>query len=166
MTSKCRHITSKCRLMTSFFHNLIPKFLLLTSAVLVNIFGGLFTLLTKEVFISAAFSFLFGQLQFFSSQIHVKDFSIAIICNQLVHIHHLMYSSPCECNACSFLFLWNHCTAITCCMIPLHCKLVLMSWSSDKMVKKMVDVFSWLWEIILEYYIIRVLYHYIRNYIT
>ena len=128
------------------FQNLIPKFLLLISAILVNIFGGLFALLTKEVFISAVFSYLFAQLQFFSSQIRVKVFSVTMICNQLVHIHHLVYSFPCECNTFSFLFLWKVYIAITCSMIPLHCKLVLMSWSSDRMVKKMVDAFSWLWE--------------------
>ena len=141
-------------LMTSFFKNLISKLLLLISAILVNSFGSLFALLTKEVFISAVFSVIFAQLQFFSSQIRVKVFSIAIICNQLVHIHHLMYSFPCECNTCSFLFLWKHCITITCWMIPLHCKLVLMSWSSDRMVKKMVDVFPWLWKIILEFHVI------------
>ena len=145
---------SKCRLLTSFFQNLIPKLLLLISAILVNIFGGLFALLTKEVFISAVFSFLFAQLQFFSSQIRVKVFSIAIICNQLAHINHLMYSFPCECNTCSFLFLQKHCIGIACWMIPLHSKLVLMSWSNDRMVKKMVDVFSWLWEIVLEIHVI------------
>ena len=133
------------------FSNLIPKLLLLISAILVNILGGLFALLAKEVVISAVFWFLLAQLQVFSSQIRVKVFSIAIICHQLVYIHHLMYSFPCECNTCSFLFLWKHCIAVTCWMIPLHCKLVLMSWSSDRMVKKMVDVFSWLWEIILEF---------------
>ena len=53
-------MTSKYRLMTSFFQNLIPKLLLLISAILVNIFGGLFALLTKELFISAIFSFLFA----------------------------------------------------------------------------------------------------------
>ena len=50
MTSKCRHITSKCCLMTSFFQNLIPKLLLLISAILV-IFGGSFALLTREVYL-------------------------------------------------------------------------------------------------------------------
>ena len=115
-----KFLTSKCCLMTSFFQNLIPKLLLLISAIFVNIFGGLFALLNKEAFISAVFSFLFAQLQFFSSQIRVKVFSIAIICNQLVHIHHLKYSFPCECNTCSFLFLWKHCVAITCWMITLH----------------------------------------------
>ena len=50
------------------------KAFVLISAILVNIFDGLFALLTKEVFISAVFSFLFDQLEFFSSQIRVKVF--------------------------------------------------------------------------------------------
>ena len=154
MTSKCRHITFKCRLMTSFFQNLIPKLLLLFL-----VFWWIFLVVCllcspRKSLPPAVFSFPFAQLQLFSSQIRVKVFSIAVICNQLVQIHHLMYRFPCECNTCSFLYLWKHCIAITCWMIPLHCKLVVMSWSSDRMVKKMVDVFSWVWEIILEFRVI------------